>query len=89
MCLAEIATPGRTGFYTSWQSASQQIAIILAAALGYGINAWLDATQIAAWGWRVPFFIGCVIIPFIFVIRRSLQETEAFKARTRGAGSED
>ncbi|HXR01571.1 MAG TPA: MFS transporter, partial [Pseudomonas sp.] len=37
--LAEIATPGRTGFYTSWQSASQQIAIILAAALGYGINA--------------------------------------------------
>jgi MHS family citrate/tricarballylate:H+ symporter-like MFS transporter len=80
--LAEIATPGRTGFYTSWQSASQQIAIILAAALGYGINAYLDATEIAAWGWRIPFFIGCVIIPFIFIIRRSLQETEAFKART-------
>lgn len=85
--LAEIATPGRTGFYTSWQSASQQIAIILAAALGYGINAWLDAAQIAAWGWRVPFFIGCVIIPFIFMIRRSLQETEAFKASTHRPGA--
>jgi MHS family citrate/tricarballylate:H+ symporter-like MFS transporter len=80
--LAEIATPGHTGFYTSWQSASQQIAIILAAALGYGISTWLETAEIAAWGWRVPFFVGCVIIPFIFLIRRSLQETEAFKART-------
>ncbi|KAA6167743.1 MFS transporter, partial [Pseudomonas veronii] len=79
--LAEIATPGRCGFYTSWQSASQQVAIILAAALGYTINASMAAAEVAAWGWRIPFFIGCVIIPFIFIIRRSLQETEAFKAR--------
>lgn len=79
--LAEIATPGHTGFYTSWQSASQQIAIILAAALGYGISTLMQASDIAAWGWRVPFFIGCVIIPFIFIIRRSLQETDAIKAR--------
>ena len=33
--LAEMATPGRKGFYVSWQSASQQVAIIVAAALGY------------------------------------------------------
>ena len=80
--LAEIATPGRRGFYTSWQSASQQVAIVLAAALGYTINASMEAAEVAAWGWRIPFFIGCVIIPFIFIIRRSLQETDAFKART-------
>jgi MHS family citrate/tricarballylate:H+ symporter-like MFS transporter len=79
--LAEIATPGRRGFYTSWQSASQQVAIILAAALGYTINASMEAADVAAWGWRIPFFIGCLIIPFIFIIRRSLQETDAFKAR--------
>jgi MHS family citrate/tricarballylate:H+ symporter-like MFS transporter len=79
--LAEIATPGRRGFYTSWQSASQQVAIVLAAALGYTINASMEAAEVAAWGWRIPFFIGCVIIPFIFIIRRSLQETDAFKAR--------
>ena len=79
--LSEIATPGHTGFYTSWQSASQQVAIVVAAALGYTLNAWLQASEVAAWGWRIPFFIGCVIIPFIFIIRRSLQETEAFRAR--------
>jgi MHS family citrate/tricarballylate:H+ symporter-like MFS transporter len=80
--LAEIATPGRRGFFTSWQSASQQVAIILAASLGYAINASMEAADVAAWGWRIPFFIGCLIIPFIFIIRRSLQETDAFKARS-------
>jgi len=79
--LSEIATPGSKGFYTSWQSASQQVAIVMAAAIGYGLNQWLSAQQIGAWGWRVPFFIGCAIVPFIFLLRRSLQETAAFEAR--------
>lgn len=80
--LAEMATPGHKGFYTAWQSASQQIAIVAAALLGYALNDWLTAEQISAWGWRIPFFVGCMIVPFIFLLRRSLQETEAFKART-------
>jgi MHS family citrate/tricarballylate:H+ symporter-like MFS transporter len=79
--LAEMATPGATGFYTSWQSASQQIAIVMAAALGYGLNHWMSAQQIGAWGWRIPFFIGCAIVPFLFMLRRSLKETAAFEAR--------
>lgn len=79
--LAEMATPGNKGFYVSWQSASQQVAIIVAAALGYALNLWLTPSQVGAWGWRIPFFIGCLIVPVLFVIRRSLQETEEFKQR--------
>jgi MHS family citrate/tricarballylate:H+ symporter-like MFS transporter len=79
--LSEIATPGNKGFYVSWQSASQQVAIIFAAAIGYSVNAWLMPEEIAAWGWRIPFFVGCLIIPVIFVIRRSLQETQEFLER--------
>ncbi|WP_233809470.1 MFS transporter [Paraburkholderia sp. HP33-1] len=79
--LSEMATPGAKGFYTSWQSASQQVAIVMAAALGYGLNHWMSAQQIGAWGWRIPFFIGCAIVPFLFMLRRSLQETAAFEAR--------
>ena len=37
--LSEMATPGHKGFYVSWQSASQQVAIMVAAVLGYGLNA--------------------------------------------------
>ncbi|MBA1242672.1 MFS transporter [Pseudomonas japonica] len=80
--LAEMATPGRKGFYASWQSASQQVAIVVAAALGYALNQWMAPADIAAWGWRIPFGVGCVIIPFIFLLRRNLAETEAFQART-------
>ncbi|MGR8019431.1 tricarballylate/proton symporter TcuC [Burkholderia cenocepacia] len=80
--LAEMATPGHRGFYTSWQSASQQVAIVIAAALGYLLNHLLTSQEIGAWGWRIPFFIGCAIVPVIFVLRRTLQETDEFKART-------
>src|ERR1700751_2768742 len=76
--LSEMATPGHKGFYASWQSASQQVAIILSAALGYGLNRWMTADDVNAWGWRIPFFIGCAIVPVIFILRRSLLETEEF-----------
>jgi MFS transporter, MHS family, citrate/tricarballylate:H+ symporter len=79
--LSEMATPGNKGFYVSWQSASQQVAVIFAAALGYALDQVMPKDVIADWGWRIPFFIGCSIIPVVFVIRRSLQETEAYLAQ--------
>jgi len=81
--LAEMATPGRKGFYTSWQSASQQVAIVVAAALGYTLNQLMPAAVIADWGWRIPFAVGSLIVPFIFVLRRSLEETEEFARRSQ------
>lgn len=80
--LSEMATPGNKGFYVSWQSASQQVAIIFAAALGYFLNTWIEPSQVNEWGWRIPFFIGCLIVPIIFIIRKSLQETAEFKAKS-------
>ena len=79
--LSEMATPGNKGFYVSWQSGSQQVAIIVAAALGYALNAYLTPSEVNSWGWRIPFFVGCMIVPFIFVIRRSLEETKVFLAK--------
>ena len=79
--LSEMATPGNKGFYVAWQSASQQVAIMVAAALGYALSTYLSAAQIGSWGWRIPFVIGCLIVPFLFYIRRSLEETQEFLAR--------
>ena len=79
--LAEIATPGRKGFYTSWQSGSQQVAIMIAAAMGFALNMVLEESAIREWGWRIPFLFGCLIVPFIFFLRRKLEETEEFSAR--------
>ena len=79
--LAEIATPGRKGFYTSWQSGSQQVAIMVAAAMGFALNVVLEPSAISDWGWRIPFLFGCLIVPFIFILRRKLEETQEFTAR--------
>ena len=78
--LAEISTPGNRGFYTSFQSASQQVAIFVAAILGYILSEMMPKDMVAAWGWRIPFFIGCLIIPFLFFLRRTLEETPEFLA---------
>lgn len=81
--LSEIATPGNRGFYTSWQSASQQVAVIFTALVGLGLASVVPPAEMAAWGWRVPLLIGCLIIPLILWLRRSLEETEAFKRGVR------
>ena len=78
--LAEISTPGNRGFYTSFQSSSQQVAIFVAAIIGYVLSETMPAATINAWGWRIPFLIGCLIIPVIFVLRRTLEETPEFLA---------
>ncbi len=79
--LAEISTPGKKGFFVSWQSASQQVAVMFAALLGVLMSSLLPPSEMSAWGWRVPFLVGCLIVPFLFIIRRSLQETEEFQKR--------
>ncbi len=81
--LSEIATPGHRGFYCAWQSASQQVAVVFAALLGVGLSAVMPPEQMSQWGWRVPFFIGCMIVPLLFWLRRSLAETETFLAQKR------
>ena len=79
--LSEIATPGHKGFYVSWQSASQQVAVMFAALLGVMLNSSLPPEKMMQWGWRIPLLLGCVILPFLFRLRRSLQETDEFVAR--------
>lgn len=81
--LAEIATPGRRGFYVAWQSASQQVAVVFAAVVGIVVTAQIGSEQLTAWGWRIPFFIGSALLPFLLLMRRRLEETPEFLARRR------
>jgi len=79
--LSEIATPGHKGFYVSWQSGSQQVAVMFAASIGVALNSWLTPEKMKEWGWRVPLLLGCAIVPFLFRLRKSLAETDEFAAR--------
>jgi MFS family permease len=79
--LFEVAPPGRKGFYVSWQAASQQVAVMFAALVGLTLTWRLTGDQMTRWGWRVPLLIGCLIIPVLFLLRRSLAETPEFLRR--------
>jgi MFS family permease len=81
--LAEIAPPGQRGLYCSWQSGSQQVAVMFAAVVGLVTTSVLGSDAMEAWGWRVPFIVGCLLIPFLFVIRSRIEETKAFLSQKR------
>jgi MHS family citrate/tricarballylate:H+ symporter-like MFS transporter len=85
--LSEIATPGNKGFYVSWQSGSQQVAVILVASLGVLLSTLVPPESMVVWGWRIPFLIGCLIIPLLFILRSSLKETEEFEQRRHSVPS--
>src|SRR3954451_8119846 len=76
-----MATPGNKGLYVSRQIGSQKVAAMVAAIISYVLNQTLTGDDMTAWGWRIPFFIGCAIVPFLFYIRRSLEETQEFLAQ--------
>lgn len=79
--LSEIAPRGRKGFYVAWQSASQQVAVVFAALVGVLASSTLSRAQMMRFGWRIPFVIGCLLVPLIFVFRRWLTESPAFQGR--------
>ena len=74
--LLEHAPPGARGFFTSWQPASQGIGIATGAASAALLTYLLPEDQLYAWGWRIPFLIGAVILPVGIMIRRQLVEIE-------------
>src|SRR6202047_5176185 len=87
--LSEIATPGHKGFYVSWQSASQQVAVMFAALVGVMLSSALPPQKMMQWGWRIPLLLGCAILPFLFTLRRSVQETDEFNTHKHRPSSSE
>jgi len=81
--LSEIAPPDRKGFFVSWQSGSQQVAVMFAAVIGIALTSRLSNSQMTQWGWRIPLLIGCSLLPWLFLMRRSLDETTEFLNRPK------
>ncbi len=79
--LSEIAPAGRKGFYVSWQSASQQISVAAAAAMGLLLAHLMPEATVDQWGWRIPLWIGCAALPLLLWIRSGLEETSEFATK--------
>jgi MFS family permease len=73
--LIEAAPPGRRGLFASWQSGSQGVAALAAGAMGLVLTGSLPPAEMQAWGWRVPFLLGLLLVPVAIYLRRHMPET--------------
>jgi MHS family alpha-ketoglutarate permease-like MFS transporter len=77
--LAEIAPPERRGRYSSFFYISTGSAVLLASLLGALLATSFNDDQLAAWGWRIPFFIGGLLGLVGLWLRRNMAETEQYE----------
>jgi MFS family permease len=73
--LLEAAPISRRGLYASLQATSADSATLVAGVVGVVLASTLTGAQLDAWGWRVAQLLGVCIVPFAFVLRRTLSET--------------
>ena len=80
--LTESAPALRRGFFGSWQLASQGLGIVAASAAAAVVFGRLEPGEVEAWGWRIPFLLGVLIVPVGLWLRSAIGETHANIAHT-------
>ncbi|TWI66179.1 MHS family alpha-ketoglutarate permease-like MFS transporter [Pseudoduganella lurida] len=84
--LSEMADSKRRGFYASFQYVTliggQLLALLLLLVLQ---NFVLDAAELKAWGWRIPFFAGAALALVALLMRHDMPETASFETARRKA----
>lgn len=84
--LSEMADSKHRGFYTSFQYVTliggQLLALLLLLVLQRYL---LDAEQLRAWGWRIPFLAGACLALLALRMRHDMPETQSFEAARKKA----
>ena len=77
--LSEMAGETHRGFWSSFQYVTLIMGQLLALGVLLVLQRTLDAPQLDAWGWRIPFVIGAMCAVVAVRLRSGLEETTAFK----------
>ncbi|MFB9687976.1 MFS transporter [Amycolatopsis plumensis] len=77
--LSEVATPGKRGFYSSFQYVTLYGGQLLALGLQLILQALLTEQQLTSWGWRIAFGVGTVAALTVMWLRRGMDESESFR----------
>ncbi|HEY5854456.1 MAG TPA: MFS transporter [Aldersonia sp.] len=83
--LSEVASPGRRGFYSSFQYVTLVAGQLTALGVQIVLQQVLTQDQMYSWGWRIPFAIGATGAVVVMLLRRGMDESESFKAAAQHA----
>lgn len=83
--LLETGSAKGRGFRASWQLASQGAAALLGSGMAALLTYQLTEPQLLAWGWRVPFLAGVLIMPVGVYLRRHIVEEPPAAGKTKGS----
>ena len=78
--LVEQAPPSRRGFLASSAVLTSGIGVLLASGLVALLMTLLSDAQMADWGWRACYLVGGGLGLFALIMRRNMDETQAFEA---------
>jgi MHS family proline/betaine transporter-like MFS transporter len=78
--VAESSPTGRRGFFGAFTPVGVAIGGATGAIVCGITSGMLDAEQLQAWGWRVPFFLSIPLVIFSFFMRHNVEETPEFRA---------
>ena len=85
---AECAPPNRRGLVSSSANVGTVAGLLAGSAAVALLQANMPASQIEAWGWRLPF-LGSVLVATIgLLLRASMPESEAFEVTQRSKQTE-
>ncbi len=77
----EWAPKGRRGFFSSLQQSSVACGMLLGSAVAALSGTLFSKSQMADFGWRIPFLLGVLIVPVGIFMWRKVDETPIFAAQ--------
>jgi MHS family proline/betaine transporter-like MFS transporter len=77
--IVEWAPEGRRGFYGSFQQMSVVMGLLLGSGIAALLSTVLDPAVMENWGWRIPFLLGGILGPVGMWMRRTIDETPAYR----------
>lgn len=77
--IVEWAPEGKRGWYGSFQQMSVGAGLLFGSGLAAVLTSTMSAESMEAWGWRVPFLVGGLLGPVGLWMRRSIEETPAYR----------
>jgi MHS family proline/betaine transporter-like MFS transporter len=86
--MIEWAPQGRRGFFGSFQQVSTAGGTLLGSGVAAIMTSLVSPEAMLAWGWRVPFLLGALLLVVGAYMRQNVDETPSYEASREAVASQ-